>query len=144
MVVRSTAPPELTGFGAGCTYTAAAGFVGADSFNYTIWDTHQSSTGLVEIDVTANAAPVVVSTSVTAPIHEPEKPYGVMLGLSVSDAENDLVNFPFENTSAAGATVHCDQSSYTPLGSTTTTEMRVPPAGPVVPWAGHDHLDRDR
>jgi hypothetical protein len=104
------------GFGAGCTYTAAVGFAGDDSFSYTIWDTHQSSTGLVEIEVTPNVAPVVTSASVTAHIHEPEKPYGVMLGLSVSDAENDLVTFPFATTSAAGGTVNCDQGFYTPLG----------------------------
>ena len=104
------------GFGAGCTYSAAPGFAGNDSFTYTIWDTHQSSTGLVEIDVTPNAAPVITSSSVTAHIREPNKPYGRMLGLSVSDADNDAISFPFVNTSAAGATVYCSQASYTPLG----------------------------
>ncbi|MEP7114268.1 MAG: Ig-like domain-containing protein [Ilumatobacteraceae bacterium] len=93
--------------GSTCTYRAPDGFSGTDTFTYRVAD-HWGQLGniaTVTIDVLPNAAPVV-GTTATVHLHYPEKTFGVLTGLTMSDADGDVLT-AVGGTSTRGVTVSC-------------------------------------
>src|SRR5580765_2220316 len=67
-VTRNTDPPHGTatcGASGSCTYTPDAGYLGSDTFDYTVSDGTATDTGTVNVTVVANSPPVAVDDTLT-------------------------------------------------------------------------------
>ncbi len=96
-----------------CTYTPDTGYLGPDSFDYTVSDGTETDTGTVAVTVVANSPPVAVDDELTVA----EDTFGVVF---VLDNDSDPNFDPLTvtgNTDPAHGTVTCEEfgdCTYTP------------------------------
>ncbi len=97
-----------------CDYTSAAGYLGSDSFTYTVTDGRGGSdTGTVSVTVVANRAPVADDETATT---HPETPVDVDVSIGDSDPDGDTLTYA-RATDPAHGTATCTAAglcTYTP------------------------------
>ncbi len=115
-IVGSTDPPHGTATcnaSGSCTYTPDAGYLGPDSFDYTVSDGTATDTGTVNVTVVANSPPVAVDDTLTTKL----KTQGTAFVLgNDTDANEDTLTVT-DNTDPPHGTATCNASgscTYTP------------------------------
>ena len=98
--------------GSDCTYTPPDGFVGVDTFQYTITDASAGanrSTATVTITVLPNTAPVAVADELwTDNYSGDDPPYSLPVGYNDTDADGDALDITYTSfTTANGTFVEC-------------------------------------
>jgi PKD repeat protein len=101
----------------GCTYTAAAGFTGTDSFDYTVDDGNGGTdTGTVTVDVADGGNQPPVAEDDTATVAEAST-VDIFVAGNDFDPDGDPLTVTVFTQPTAGGTVHCDGLSCTYTGT---------------------------
>ncbi len=91
----------LSGSAPNLTYLPDAGFVGSDSFTFTVSDGNASSTATVDINVVAvtpdNTPPVAIAQSV-----EVDKNASIAFTLTATDADNNALSYTIDSNASNG------------------------------------------
>jgi Bacterial Ig domain len=115
-VTGNTDPPHGTATcdpSGSCTYTPDAGYLGSDSFDYTVSDGTAADTGTVDVTVDVNSAPVAGDDTLTTKLNTQGTAF--VLG-NDTDANDDALTVT-GNTDPPHGTATCDTSgscTYTP------------------------------
>jgi hypothetical protein len=115
-VTGNTDPPHGTatcGSSGSCSYTPDAGYLGSDSFDYTVSDGTAADTGAVDVTVVANSPPVAVDDTLTTKQNTAKSAFVLD---NDSDADFDGLSVT-GNTDPPHGTATCDQfgqCNYTP------------------------------